>query len=151
MGPPMRRLCRAALGLAAAAATSGCIPWHREVVVQPALEFRVVDPQQRPVPGARILFIAGSNPHHVLHHSLRLEADEQGRAVLEQQRETETIYPLMMHGVPFYYWAWCVEKDGYAPAVHELHDAKAPGLQTVVLQPGTGGACREDGGRLRVD
>jgi hypothetical protein len=150
-GAAPRRVGRAGLVLVAAAALAGCIPWQREVLVQPALEFLVVDPQQRPLPGARILFVAGSNPHHVLHHTLRLETDQTGRAAIEAQRETETIYPLMMHGVPFYYWTWCVELDGYAPAVHEMHDPKAPPLQRIVLEPGAGGACRESGGRIRVD
>jgi hypothetical protein len=148
----MNRIRAVAFALFAASVLAGCIPWRREALVQPALEIQVVDPDQRPVAGAAVLFLAASNPHHVLHHVLRLETDQQGRVLLEERRESETVYPLMMHGVPFYYWAWCVEKQGFVPAVREIHEPEAGPVQTLVLQPGASEQrCRQTGGRLSVE
>jgi hypothetical protein len=146
------RLLNSTSFLVAVLLLSGCIPWRREALVQPALQIRVTSPDGKPLPGARILFVAASNPHGVLHHALELRTDEQGVATLDEERQTETIYPLMMHGVPFYYWTWCVEKDGYVPEVRGIQSPPETPVQTVVLQPGSSGkSCRQHGGRLAVE
>jgi hypothetical protein len=128
----------------------GCIPWRREVLVQPALEIRVTDPEGLPLEDARVLFLAASNPHHVPHHSLELRTGPDGSVTLEERRERETIYPLMMHGVPHYYWTWCAEKPGHEPEVRVEYDPEP--LETLVLERGASGStCRLDGGRIRVE
>lgn len=134
-------------GLLTTLLAGACIPWSREVLVQPTMKMTVVDSDKRPIPGASVLFVSGSNPHHKLHHALRLTTDEQGRVHLEAKLESETVYPLMMHGVPFYYWGWCVEKTGYTPAVYQEHQPDESMDVTVVLQPGeTAAACQNTGG-----
>ena len=136
-------------GLLTTLLASACIPATREVLVQPLMTMTVVDADKRPVPGASVLFVSASNPHHKLHHALRLTTDEQGRVHLDAKLESETFYPLMMHGVPFYYWGWCVEKAGYQPTVYQEHPPDESMEVTVELQPGvTAATCQNTGGHV---
>ena len=65
---------------------------------------------------------------------------------LESQREWVLDVPIMIHGVGFYYFAWCVEKNGYAPTRGYLSatDVWCSHQENVTLTPGSGtGECRQ--------
>jgi len=84
------------------------------------MKIKVCNYKGLPISNAKINFIAGSDPHHVLHHEEKLITDTRGIVSLESRHQFEVVAPLMMHGVPFYYWEWCVEKDGYAPRAQKV-------------------------------
>lgn len=131
---------------------AGCpIPWRDTMVVQPALEVDVRDESGAAVEGARVLVVAGTNPHHQLAGTEELLTDAWGHASFEERSETKTIYPLMMHGVPFYYFEWCVEADGFVSQKGELGgEPVAPTLEVVLAKGGDERHCTAEGGRAEI-
>ena len=93
----------------------GCIPipFPRNAVVQPELQIQVVDQDQKNISGAQVFFISISDPHSQVHHHLALSTDEKGHLVIPEQKKFEWIFPLMMHGIPFYRYRICTYKEGY--------------------------------------
>jgi hypothetical protein len=68
-------------------------------------------------------------------------SDRDGVVRLKSEREWVLDVPIMIHGVGFYYFAWCVEKSGYVPTVGHLSAADAScshAEESVTLPSGTG-------------
>ena len=116
-----------------------CLPIPRNAVVQPKIQFQVRDTEGRPVK-ADILLAQWSNPHHRYHGYSTLSTGDLGVLQVEKKRKFEWVMPLMIHGVPFYYWTWCVQATGYAPAQGSTHE-NPPGKPIVVVLQAGDGAC----------
>jgi hypothetical protein len=121
----------------------GCYP--RYALVQPHLTLTVRDPSAEPIVDAAVFFVSASDPHHMLHHKDVYATDGRGIVELEAQREWVLDVPIMIHGVPGYFFRWCVDKDGYAPSYGGLSasDVWSSHDEVVILAPGAGaGECR---------
>jgi len=131
---------------------AGCpIPWRDTMVVQPALEVDVRDESGAAIEGATVLIVAGSNPHHQLQGTEEQVTDFWGHASFAERSETKTVYPLMMHGVQFYYFEYCVAKDGFTSMRGELGGDPIDPVLEVVLPPGKATEhCEADGGRASI-
>jgi hypothetical protein len=138
--------------LGGAILVAGCpIPWRDTMVVQPALEVDVKDESGAMIEGARVLVVAGSNPHHQLQGTEEQTTDAWGHASFEERSETKTVYPLMMHGVPFYYFEWCVEAEGFVAQRGELGGEPVdPVLEVALAKGGDERHCTTDGGRAEI-
>lgn len=106
------RIAVALLTAGLVATQAGCYP--RYVLVQPDLTLTVRDSSGQPIPDATVFFVTASNPHRRFHHKSSHQTDDRGVVHLRSRREWEFVAPIMIHGVPFYYFTWCAEKDGYA-------------------------------------
>lgn len=101
-----------------ASVLSGCFCTKQRTIVQsPAVVVEVVDQESgEPVEGARVKMCRiqiGPPPSEVLDRwETRTDAD--GRASFAGSTTSETVMPLMMHGVPQRGWELCVEHDEYA-------------------------------------
>ena len=118
----------------------GCpLPIPRTSVVRPGLRLTVVDPEGRPVGGARLVLTWSSNPHRRLHARTVRSVDQRGVAVVVERSKREWVMPLMMHGVPFHYWTWCVERKGFVTARGRIPWATRGRVQVVrvVLRRGS--------------
>lgn len=112
------------------------IPFPRTTITQPQMTITVLDSKQHPVADATIWYLIGSDPHSRLHQKMKFKTNSKGQARLEQQETFEWILPLMMHGVPFYYWAFCVDKEGFDSKIEKIHNHKAKKI-TIVLEKST--------------
>jgi hypothetical protein len=120
---------------------SGCfIPFPRHAELQPRALFVVLDEKEKPIKNAKVLIQRFSQPHHQIHESFEQFTDDAGVAQFDEVREWETIFPLMMHGVPFYDFAYCAQAPGFNAQWAELPKMNGtPVLDSGVflrLQPG---------------
>jgi hypothetical protein len=107
-----------------ALALSGCfIPVARDVD-HPGARFVVTDGTGRPVEGAIVRWFHWEQPHSKLLDSAERATDAAGCAEVASRTESETTFPLMMHGVGEHHWTWCVEKDGALTVVGGMWKAK---------------------------
>jgi hypothetical protein len=90
---------------------SGC--WKRDTVVQPKLSFEISG-EAGPVAGAKVSLMTITDPYHRRQALVDATTDVKGGASFEEKRERIWVFPLMMHGVTFYSWEWCVEAPGFA-------------------------------------
>lgn len=95
----------------AAVSFSGC--WKRDTVVQPKLSFEMRS-ESGPVVGARVRLMTITDPYHQRRALVDSVTDANGRVEFEEKRERIWVFPLMMHGVTFYSWEWCVDAPGFA-------------------------------------
>jgi hypothetical protein len=133
----------ALLVVSLAVTQAGCYP--RYALVQPDLTLTVQDSSGQPISDASVFFVAASNPHHRFHHKGMYTTDASGLVHLDSQREWEFVAPIMIHGVPFYYFTWCAEKDGYRTGQGYLSatDVRCSHEETITLDPGeNNGECR---------
>ena len=87
----------------------GCpIPIPRSTVLQPKVTLQVQDPAGNPVAGAPVAVTLGSQPHSRRHHTRVFITDRTGHVGLEEIRKTKWVMPLMLHGVPQYFWEICI-------------------------------------------
>lgn len=97
----------------------GClpIPWERVVVVRPEVEYRVEEAETgEPIEGITVELcrIRSGPPPSELRQSWTRTTDADGRVTFSYETETETYYPLMMHGKEQRRWTHCLRADDYA-------------------------------------
>ena len=92
----------------------GCIPMRKTYVLRPDGIVRVVDGKGAPIAGARVSLIRHRHPHGRNDAEWRTTADARGEVAFTREERTQTVFPLMMHGVPAYSFVACAEAPGYA-------------------------------------
>ena len=140
-------MARRALLTLAVVTLSSC--WKRDYVVQPKLDFEVRD-AAGPISGAKVRLLTSTDPHHRREALVDVVTDARGLASLEEKHERVWIFPLVMHGVPFYSWQWCVEAPGHSAQVSERR-VYPRGAVSVELRSSTSDEhCSESGGDFSV-
>jgi hypothetical protein len=134
---------------------NGCVV-PRERIDQPALELLVTDDKGAPIAGAEVAVYLWSHPHSRLDKEISETTPADGKVSLAQRSQTETVYPLCMHGVAEHHISVCVSHPGHTSVVFELDDPAAATSVTVPLHPGTQRPCAYDdlrfpGGPARPD
>lgn len=134
-------------------AACGCpIPIPRDTVTRKAFEFVVRDRAGAPIADARVMLLTGTDPHNRVETIDETTTDAEGRAALTEQSEIITTYPLVMHGVAFYYWSWCIEAPGKGATTKAAPREGDAGPLEVVLDDETRGhTCVERHGEMRAD
>ena len=101
--------------------------------------------KHQPVSDATIRISRGvRNPHPgPISHEWTFKTDNKGIVKTKAKSHREATMPLMMHGVPFYYWRLCVSKPGYTTTfVDWSRETSKPVPQTTVtLQLGKHTPC----------
>ena len=92
-----------------------CIPIPQNSVVQPQLQIQVFDKERQYISNVQIFLVTVSDPHSNVHRYMPFETDNKGFLFISEQREFEWVFPLTMHGIPFYSHHLCIYKDGYVP------------------------------------
>ena len=72
----------------------------------------VKDASGQPVEGAKVILIASANPHPIERGREVKMTDANGLAEFDSRHEWR-METLMIHGVEFFFWNWCVEKHGF--------------------------------------
>lgn len=140
-------MARRALLMLAVVTLCGC--WKRDYVVQPKLDFEVRD-AAGPISGAKVRLLTSTDPHHRREALVDVVTDARGVASLEEKHERVWVFPLVMHGVPFYSWQWCVEAPGHAAQVSDRR-VYPSGVVSVQLQPSENAErCVESGGDFAI-
>jgi hypothetical protein len=104
---------------------AGCpLPVKRTAVVQPSMVLRVVDAKGQALGGAKVSLTWASYPHRRIHKTTFHTTDTKGEIRVAEELRGEWIMPLMMHGVPFHHWVYCVRHKGYETYEKEIHRAE---------------------------
>lgn len=126
----------------------GCcpIPVPDDIMVFPAATLVVRDASDAPVVGARILVHAESQPHaRAEDPTIELVTEADGHALLPERVEDTVSYPLMMHGVGAYSWAWCVDHPTHGLATKLDRITHENPTELVARFEGTKGECTLEG------
>jgi len=98
----------------ALALLSGCIPMKMKFVMRPEGVVRVVDAKGAPIASARVILLREKYPHRREDARWTVKTDAKGEVSFTREEERQTVFPLMMHGVPGYGFVACAESPGYA-------------------------------------
>lgn len=111
----------------------------RTVTVRPGGEVTVKGTDGEDLPGASVTVYRLSYPHDMPGGDWTVTTNARGVASFVATEEEETVRPLMMHGVPEYYWQVCAEAEGYGASRQRWpREAEAAPRDLVVqLEPGT--------------
>jgi hypothetical protein len=92
---------------------TGCVPFPTYKTLQPHASIKVVDPKGEPINGAKVELISSSYPYG--HEKFRTIGRTRfgGEISVAKTKQWRMEMPLMIHGAEFYFWNWCVSKDGY--------------------------------------
>jgi hypothetical protein len=93
---------------------------QRSVVRQPNLSLQVLDSTSQPIANAHVYTHWWSNPHSRLQESKMFVTDAEGVIQTEEVLQSETAYPLVLHGVPEYHHTLCIEAPDYRTVVMTL-------------------------------
>ncbi len=86
---------------------------QRNVVRQPELSLQVLDNNQQPISNAKIVLYWWSNPYSSLQERQQFTTDSQGLINLPETLQTDTAFPLMIHGVQEFHHTLCIEAVDY--------------------------------------
>jgi hypothetical protein len=114
---------------------SACIV-QRSVVRQPELALHVTN-GSAPLANSSIYLYWISNPYSRLEETQIFLTDKEGNVRLEQVLQSDTAYPLALHGVGYFEHQLCIEAEGYRTLLVTL--ATLPGDEIrldVSLTPG---------------
>lgn len=125
---------------------AACIPLPMPMayVVVPGVSFEVTD-GSGPAAGAEVMLVRAMLPHHepVRTQIDRVHTDAHGVVAFAEERRSEIVMPLMMHGVHQYVWSWCVSAPSAGATAGYLGVAPPPGTVIAVSLPGGSGTCGE--------
>jgi len=138
-----------AMGAMVCLAPLACfVPIPRTALVRPEGRVRVEDARSHArLGGARVILIRWQLPHRRVNRLWEQTADGSGTTRFSKIEERETIFPLMMHGVPGYEWTLCAEHAGNAPREIEWRppeDGRERRELLLALESGTGLCRRAD-------
>jgi hypothetical protein len=85
---------------------------QRDVVRQPELSLQVTG-KDAPLANLKVYLYWLSNPYSRLEQTQTFMTDLEGKVRLEQVLQSDTAYPLALHGVSEYEHKLCVEAEGY--------------------------------------
>lgn len=91
----------------------------RTVTVRPGGEVTVRSAAGEDLPGATVTVYRFSHPHDMPGGEWVATTDARGVVTFDATQEEQTVRPLMMHGVPEYYWRVCAEAEGHGAAQRE--------------------------------
>lgn len=92
----------------------GCpIPVPQNTIMQPKMQFQTLDPQGKPIEGQKVEVTLGSHPHGKYHYTHFFKSDQNGLVSIKELKKTKWVMPLMMHGVPQYFWVICAHNPKY--------------------------------------
>lgn len=98
---------------------SACV-LQRSVVQQPELDLLLLDQVQQPLSNVKVVLYWYSEPHSRLRDSQTFVTNALGQIKLAEILQTDTAFPLMMHGVQEFHHAMCIEALGYQTVLLSL-------------------------------
>jgi hypothetical protein len=104
-----------------AALLAGCVP--QAVVTQPALRLHLSNEAGEPV-DAEVTLHWWEYPHRRQRSVSAVSTDAGGTATFTETVATETMMPLMPHGIPAYNWTFCIEAAGYKTLIGTVRDVE---------------------------
>lgn len=116
----MARAVRVLLTIFGATILSGC--FNRTFVVFPELDVQVTDRAGAGLTDASLKFYAWSYPHRRLDAEASYSGDAEGRISSPEEVDSETVAPLLPHGVSEHHWSFCVTVPGYRTLIGSLGD-----------------------------
>lgn len=141
----MRGRLAAAAALLAGLAACCPIPLSRAITVRPELSVQVVDASGAGAPArVRIARRTAGPPPDTELEVWWAETDAQGAVVVPRIDGTDTIMPLMMHGVTWYAWELCAEGVGGVARTEVYATAPEHPSAAVRLELGAGAGCGGD-------
>jgi hypothetical protein len=119
-----------------------CIPFPRTALVRPEGDLRVIDDATgQPILGAVVRVHRIRHPHSRVSGRWEQRTNGRGEVAFTMREESETVYPLCLHGVPGYEWAACAEARDHAPRTIRWdppESGRHHGITTIRLAAGSG-------------
>ncbi len=92
----------------------GCIPMKKTFIMRPGGTIQVVDAKGAPIASASVTLTRNKYPYGREDAQWHEKTDAKGEVSFTREENTQTVFPLMMHGVPGYGFVACAEAPGYA-------------------------------------
>ncbi len=107
-------------------AINGCcfIPIPRKAVIQPQCTFTITDEDGKAIKDCSLRLYWWEYPYKAQKKYNDYLSDYNGKIVIKQIIKKECIYPLMMHGIPFYNWTYCICKDDYITLIGSIYNVR---------------------------
>lgn len=119
---------------------SGCIPYPTYKTLQPYAKAHVIDQYGGPVSGAKVSLISSAYPYG-LERFRAVSITRNGVAEFSKVKEFR-IEAIGLHGAEFYFWNWCIEKDGYRTySTHYGSSDEFDPKPTFKLESGPSSSC----------
>ena len=99
------------IGLVVVMLSWGCVPYPIYKTLQPAATARVVDSEEKPVSGATVVLISSAHPYG--REQFRMVSITRDGVAQFHKVKDWRIESMMLHGAQFYFWNWCVSKEGF--------------------------------------
>ena len=118
----------------------GCIyPIYKTLQRESAAQ--VVSERGSPIEGVRVTLISSAYPYGFEKSRQTKPTDSSGHAHFDSVREWR-IEALFIHGAEFFFWNWCVDKDGYETIRTQWQNEDSfEALPTFTLKPGVTKPC----------
>ena len=99
------------IGLVVVMMSLGCVPYPIYKTLQPAATAMIVDSDGKPVSGATVVLISSAHPYG--REQFRMVSITRDGVAQFHTVKDWRIESMMLHGAQFYFWNWCVSKEGF--------------------------------------
>ncbi len=123
---------------------SACLAYPINKRIQPKATIEVVDEAGEPVRNAEVHLVASSHPHPREEFRMIKKTRNTGLLKFPEIKEWR-IESLNIHGIAYYFWHWCVRKNGYETEHTHYGDLSFSKKMKVVLKEGVSSECPEGG------
>lgn len=123
---------------------SGCLSYPVNKRVQPKSSIEVVDESGKYLRNAEVHLVASSYPHPREEFRMIKKTGNSGALVFPEIKEWR-IESLHIHGIAYYFWNWCIKKEGYETQHTHHGNPNFNKKMQVVLKEGTTSECPEGG------
>jgi cytochrome c oxidase assembly factor CtaG len=124
---------------------TGCIPFPTYKTLQPESSITVVDLAGVPIDFASAQLISSSYPYGYEKFRVITKTSTSGKASFTKIKQWKIEAPLMMHGAEYFFWNWCISKEGYKTfQTRYTSSTEFNNASFITLYPGSSKACSEE-------
>jgi hypothetical protein len=129
------------LTLALLTSLTACLPVYK--TIKPQLNVVVVDSQEQPVIGAKLVLTTRAHPTPIHDEDIQY-TNAKGSAGFKKEKDMQ-VQTAFIHGSLQYYWSLCTEKAGYTSVTQSIDTPTVRNKSLIVMLPaGESKSCPSD-------
>jgi hypothetical protein len=120
---------------------TGCFPVYK--TTRPQLNVLVINNQEQPVMGAKLVLITRARPTPILEQDIQY-TNTKGIAIFKKEKDMQ-VQTAFIHGSLQYYWSLCAEKAGYVSITRLINTPTVRNKSLkIMLSAGESKSCKPD-------